>query len=108
MNLFEKIYQFKWEEYQKNTLINPTFPSPVIADPTFLSPEETPDKRWHLFAHSILGIHHFISSDGIKWERLKGIVVLKSLRPYLFKENNLFYLFYEKILSLLPLRMKNH
>lgn len=106
MNLFEKIYQFKWQEYEKNPLINPPFPSPVIADPTFLPPQEAPDKKWHLFAHSLLGIHHFISSDGIKWKKLKGIVITKSLRPYLFKEKNLFYIFYEKILSFIPFQSR--
>ena len=59
----------KWEEFDKNPLIYPPFPSWFIADPTFLPPELTPDRQWHLFAHSILGINHFISSDGIAWKR---------------------------------------
>lgn len=102
MNLFEKIYQFKWKEHKRNPLINPPLLSPVIADPTFLPPSDTPNKKWHLFAHSIFGIHHFISKDGIKWKRQKGLIVKGAIRPFLFKENGLFYLFYEKVTSFFP------
>lgn len=63
-NLLEKIYYLKWCEYKSNPVIYPPPLSPVIADPTFLPPNRTPDKRWHLFAHSIFGIHHFVSTDG--------------------------------------------
>lgn len=106
MNIFDKIFDVKWEEYPKNPIIKPVFPSPVIADPTLLPPGDAPDGKWHLFAHSIFGIHHFISSNGITWKRLKGVVCHKSLRPFLFKENTLFYLFYEKIFSFFPFRSR--
>ena len=57
-----------WELDARNPLIGPPWPSPVIADPTVLPPEETPDQRWHLIAHSLLGIHHFVSDDGVDWD----------------------------------------
>lgn len=49
-------------------LLSPPWPSPIIADPTFLPPG--PDRhRWHLWAHSMLGIHHYTSADGLDWRR---------------------------------------
>ncbi len=98
----EEILSVRWEQYEKNPVINPPFPSPIIADPTFLLPESTGDGKWHLFAHSLIGIHHFISSDGIVWKRLKGMVSFKSMRPFVFKEGDEYYLFYEKISNLFP------
>lgn len=92
----------QWEEYERNPLIQPPFPSPVIADPTFFHPGDTPDGKWHLFAHSLMGIHHFFSPDGIAWTRLRGIISWRSMRPFLFKEENIYHLFYEKILRYFP------
>ncbi len=94
----------RWEEYKNNPLIEPPFPSPIIADPTFLPPSNTPDGRWHLFAHSLLGIHHFLSDDGLRWHRLPGAVCRGSLRPFIHAEGGSYYLFYEKVLALRPCR----
>jgi hypothetical protein len=88
----------KWEEHARNPLIHPPFPSWFIADPTFLPPEHTPDRRWHLFAHSILGIHHFTSADGIAWNRLPGLVARNSVRAFLYREGQQYMLIYEHIL----------
>jgi hypothetical protein len=104
------VLNLKWEEFDKNPLIYPPFPSWLIADPTFLPPELTPDYQWHLFAHSILGIHHFISSDGIAWNKLPKLVAKKSIRPFLYQDAQKYYLFYERILqscfSLYPSRIE--
>lgn len=54
-------------------LIEPPFPSPIIADPTFLPPESTPDAAWHLWAHSMFSLGSYRSSDGIAWERGKPV-----------------------------------
>ena len=62
-------------------MIGPPALSPVIADPTFLFPEETPDSLWQLFAHSAWGIHRFSSADGRFW-RDHGVVVWHAMRPF--------------------------
>jgi len=98
----EDVLGLKWREYEGNPLIPPPFPSPILADPTFLPPDETPDGKWHLFAHSILGIHHFVSPDGLAWERRKGVVSRNSLRAFLFARGGVYYLFYERFLRLFP------
>jgi len=62
-------------------LIEPPLFSPVIADPSFLFPEETPEGDWELFAHSAWGIHRYSSSDGLAWRDL-GIVARNAMRPF--------------------------
>lgn len=107
MNQFDNLPTI-WEEYVNNPIISPPFPSPVIADPTFLPPEQTHDGLWHLFAHvalygfSLFNIIHFVSRDGIKWNRLDGIVSRSSLRPFLFRQQGKYYLAYEKLIKFLP------
>jgi predicted GH43/DUF377 family glycosyl hydrolase len=97
-----EIMGLEWTEHEGNPLIAPPFPSPILADPTFLPPEQTPDGLWHLFAHSFLGIHHFTSRNGLAWERLKGVVSRNSLRAFLFVSHSTYYLFYERFLRLFP------
>lgn len=84
-------------------LIEPPLFSPVIADPSFLFPEETPSGRWELFAHSAWGIHRYSSPDGLAW-RDRGIVVRNAMRPFIRRIGGEFYLYYEKYAPLaLPL-----
>ena len=65
-------------------LIEPPRFSPVIADPSFLFPEETieaSDDGWALFAHSAWGVHRYASADGLTW-RDRGIVLRNAMRPF--------------------------
>jgi hypothetical protein len=80
----------------KQPLISPPRLTPLIADPTFLTPDTTPDKLWHLFAHSVYGIHQYTSDDGLVWKRAKKRIVPAALRPFIYKEEDTYYLFYEK------------
>jgi hypothetical protein len=70
----------RWEEAE-GPLIEPPRFSPVIADPSFLFPEETPEGDWALFAHSAWGIHRYASEDGLAW-RDRGIVARNAMRPF--------------------------
>ncbi|MCX7023206.1 MAG: glycosyl hydrolase family 43 [Spirochaetes bacterium] len=76
-------------------LIQPPAFSPLIADPSFLFPEETPDGCWALFAHSAWGIHRYRSADGSSWEDL-GIVVRNAMRAFVRRIGERFVLFYER------------
>ncbi len=88
-----------WVDHDANPLITPEPPEWIIADPTFIPPNESPDKKWHLFAHGILnGIYHFISDDGFKWKNT-GYNLSSGLRPFLYKEGNVYYLLYEKMFT---------
>lgn len=53
--------------YDKNPVIRSSFPDVVIADPSVLTPEFTPDGKWRLFAHSLKGVYMFASDDGVRF-----------------------------------------
>ncbi len=62
-------------------LVEPPRLSPIVADPSFLFPEETPGGDWELFAHSAWGVHRYSSPDGAAWTE-RGIVVHNAMRPF--------------------------
>lgn len=76
-------------------LIGPPPPSPVIADPSFLFPEETPDGVWELFAHSAFGIHRYSSQDGLSW-RDRGTAVWHAMRPFARRHGASYDLYFER------------
>jgi len=104
----QEFLSLRWEDGGRPLIEPPRF-SPLVADPTFLFPEETPDGLWRLFAHSAWGIHSYGSEDGERW-RDGGIVVRNAMRPFLRRIGDGFLLFYEKYpplrlpLTVLPLR----
>ncbi|MBN1534258.1 MAG: glycosyl hydrolase family 43 [Spirochaetes bacterium] len=94
MKRFE-LNKIKWKPYSDDPIITPPWGSPILADPTVLVPEETPDGKWHLFAHTIWGIHHFRSDDGIKWGKSK-LLFRNAMRAHIFHDDGVYYLLYEK------------
>ena len=68
-----EVAALRWSWDPRSPMISPPVPSPVLADPTFLPPGSTPDGQWHLWAHSLLGIHHHTSGDGIMWTRRETV-----------------------------------
>lgn len=97
-----------WEDYPDNPLIKPLpsqhWPDSLLADPAVVTPQDSPDGTWHLFAHSLQGIHHFVSPDGIAWQKVQGDGPLfPGMRPCVFFEEGLCYMLYERITALLPL-----
>ena len=65
-------------------LIEPPRFSPIIADPSFLFPEETPSGDWELFAHSAWGIHRYSSADGAEWID-RGLAARNAMRSFIRK-----------------------
>jgi hypothetical protein len=104
--------RLEWRVEPDQPILPPPFPSPILADPTFRGPEESPDGRWHLFAHSLLGIHHAVSTDGVSWSR-PGLVIRNAMRPFLYDEGGRFHLLYERyppfrlLAPWLPLRWRS-
>lgn len=90
-----EFYGLHWQLHEPNPLIAPPFGSPIIADPTFLCPDETPDGLWHLFAHSVWGLHHYISVNGLNWKHRKFLFT-GAMRAHVYTENKTFYLLYER------------
>lgn len=75
-------------------LIEPPLFSPVLADPTFLFPEETPDGLWRLIAHSAWGLHAYVSADGERWTG-RGLFLRHAMRPFLRRVRGEYLLLYE-------------
>ncbi len=75
-------------------LIAPPPLSPLIADPSFLFPEETPDASWRLYAHSAWGIVEYRSQDGRAWSRLR-YAVRNAMRAFVRPWQGGFVLLYE-------------
>lgn len=92
-------------------LIQPPRFSPVVADPSFLFPEESPSGAWELFAHSAWGIHRYSSADGAAWVD-RGLVLWHAMRPFIRRMDGRFILYYEKYqpfalpLTVLPRTMR--
>ncbi|MEI6876150.1 MAG: glycosyl hydrolase family 43 [Spirochaetota bacterium] len=93
-----------WEDGGQ-ALIEPSYPSPVLADPSFLFPSETPSGLWTLYAHSAFGINRFESADGLSWKK-RGMVSMNSMRAFVRKIDDEYLLFYEHYLPFaLPLQL---
>lgn len=86
-------YLKNWTDHPDNPLIEPPWPEFLLGDPTCVTPEESPDGSWHLFANTLRGIHHYRGDDGIRWRRLGRI--FPGFRAFVFKEGDLFHLFTE-------------
>ncbi len=91
----EEVRAVSWTDYSPDYIIGHPALSPIVADPTFIFPDDSPDGRWHLFAHSVWGIHHYLSTDGIKWRNLE-VAVKNGMRPFLYFEDGIYRLLYEK------------
>ncbi len=89
---FKKI---KWKLYPKNPILKSPCFTPLIADPSLILNTESPDGKFHLFCHTLFGIHRYESNDGFKWNSGK-LLFRHGMRPFVYKENNIFYLLYER------------
>jgi hypothetical protein len=89
----------------RRALIEPPGLSPLVADPSFLFPEETPDGTWRLFAHTAFAIHDFSSDDGLRW-RDRGVVAWNAMRSFVRAFPDGYRLYYEAYRPLaIPLQL---
>lgn len=96
---FDQINNAEFTLYKNNPVIKHQWNSFVAADPSVLTPDETPDKKWHLFCHTFYGINHYESDNGIDF-RLINKVVPRAMRPDINYIDGKYYLFYERVLPL--------
>ncbi len=101
----------RWTE-PGEPLIEPPGLSPIIADPSFLFPEETPEGDWQLFAHSAFGIHRYSSLDGLAWKH-QGMALKNAMRAFVRRlPEGGYALYYESypplalVATALPIRPK--
>lgn len=89
---FKKI---NWKLYPQNPILKSPRFTPLIADPSLLLNTESPDRKFHLFCHTLFGIHRYESEDGFKWDSGR-LLFRHGMRSFIYKENNIFYLLYER------------
>lgn len=90
-----------WTEYPGNPIIEPYKPEFLIGDPTVLTPAESPDGRWHLFANGLLGLYHDVSDDGVHFELVAGPMFgVGAIRPFILRDRDRYVLYYERYLTL--------
>ena len=80
-------------------IIKPFDGSFIVADPTLLTPENSHDKKWHLFFHTNFGVYHSTSDDGINFTE-KQKILNRAMRPNINYIDGKYYLFYERTRSL--------
>lgn len=90
----EQIKNLNFRYYDGNPVIKPFGVNFVVADPSLLLPDETPDKKWHMFFHTHFGVYDFVSSDGIEFRKSRKITG-QALRPDINKTENGYTLYYE-------------
>lgn len=91
----KQILEADFRMSKENPILSPFDGSFVVADPSLLTPDESHDKKWHMFLHTTLGIYQFISDDGIKFEKVNKIVG-RAMRPNINRIGDTYYLFYER------------
>jgi hypothetical protein len=90
-----QIPQCSWFPFSDEPVIQGLWYVPRLSCPAFLFPEDTPDGKWHLFAHSWIGIQHYVSDSGILWEP-RGVVQVRGKYPFIFKDQGVFHIVYER------------
>ena len=84
---------------RKEPVLRPFGGAVVVADPSLLTPDQAPDKKWHMFFHTTFGVYHFCSPDGICFSKAQKIAS-NAMRPDVNRIGDRYYLFYEKTRSL--------
>lgn len=92
---FEELASGDFKLYDGNPIVKAFGVSPVLADPSVLTPDDSHDGKWHMFCHALFGIYAFSSEDGINWTR-DGMVVKNAMRPDCNYVDGTYYLYYER------------
>ncbi len=92
---FKILEDCSWFPFNDEPVINSEDYATSFSNPQVLLPSESCDGKWHMFFHSWIGIHHFISDSGIAWKPRK-MVEVKGQFPFIYREKENYYLLYEK------------
>lgn len=84
-----------WYPFIDEPLVEGLSYAPRFSYPQVIMPSDSCDGKWHMFFQSWIGIHHFVSDSGIAWEPRK-VVEFRGHCPSIFKQDETFYLIYEK------------
>ena len=93
---FAELENAEFVLYEGNPVIRSRFFDPVIADPSVVTPDESHDGKWHLFAHSLAGVRLYTSDDGIVFDGGKR-VLSRAMRADVKRMNGVYHIYYERL-----------
>jgi hypothetical protein len=93
--LLQDLEYLYWFPFSDEPIVHGKWFQPRISHPFVLFPEDSSDDKWHLFCHSWLGLHHYVSSSGLSWEHF-ALIEYNGKYPSIYVEDGVYYLFYEK------------
>ncbi|MBW0435779.1 glycosyl hydrolase family 43 [Leptospira yasudae] len=91
----EDFKNIRWSLYPGNPVLEAPYFTPLIADPSFLESSQSPDGKFHLFCHTLFGIHRYESENGFEWKHA-GLLFRHAMRPFVYHKNGIYYLLYER------------
>ncbi len=97
---FDDIANGDFKLFNGNPIVRSFGGSPIIADPSVLTPKDSHDGLWHLFCHTLFGVYHFDSKDGVNWTK-RSKVVPRAMRADCNYIDGTYYLYYERTQPLL-------
>lgn len=92
---FEQFNNAEFKLFKGNPIIKNPLNSFVVADPSVLTPDVSHDGKWHLFCHTFFGVYHYISENGINFNK-KAKIINRAMRPNINYIDGKYYLFYER------------
>ncbi|NCB02007.1 MAG: hypothetical protein EOM67_07545, partial [Spirochaetia bacterium] len=95
MKVLTDIAHVSWFPFSDEPVVQNRWYMPRLSHPYVLFPEDSVDDKWHLFCHSWMGIHHFISESGISWSHLR-VIEFRGRYPSIYIEDGVYYIVYEK------------
>ena len=92
----QEINKVQFSLFEGNPVIKRHGLSPVVADPSVVTPDESHDGRWHLVCHSIFAIEQYVSDDGYCWE-YAGRIAKRAMRADINRIDGEYYIYYEHL-----------
>ncbi|MCR4676358.1 MAG: hypothetical protein K5634_03910 [Sphaerochaetaceae bacterium] len=89
-----QLEKLTWFPFSDEPVISPLRFVPQFCDPQVIMPSQAVDGRWHMFFHSWIGVHHFVSDSGIAWEPAR-VIVFRGHYPSIYIEGDSYHLLYE-------------
>lgn len=83
-----------WYAFSDESVITTPWYLPRLCDPVLVMPSESPDGAWHLFAHTWIGVQHYLSTSGLMWKP-QHLIQLRGHSPYIYHIGTMYYLLYE-------------
>ena len=93
---FEQFNKAGFQLFEKNPVIRRHGLSPIIADPSVVTPDMSHDGNWHMICHSIFSLEHYVSPDGYGWE-YAGRVINRAMRGNINRIDGEYYIYYEHL-----------